>query len=149
MKKLAVTLLVLALSVSVLAFAGCGGGGNGGDADSPEKVVEEFMAATLAEDAETVYGLLSADSQAEVTDKEELVAGSKDAIDSYEVGEATISGDEARVPTSIVLAGLESSLDFEVVLLKEDGAWKISLSETGASMDEAFDELMGDIEVPQ
>ncbi len=128
MKKLAVTLLVLALSVSVLAFAGCGGGG---DAGSPEEVVEEFMAATLAEDAEAVYGLLSADSQAEVTDKEELVAGSADAIDSYEVGEATISGDEARVPTSIVLAGLESSLDFEVVLLKEDGAWRIPCPRPG------------------
>ena len=149
MKKIVVTLLVLALSVSILALAGCGGGGNGGNDDSPEQVVEEFMTATLAEDAEAVYDMLSVDSQAEVTDKEELVAGSADAIDSYDVGEATVSGDEARVPTTIVLTGLESTLEFDVVLLKEDGAWKISLSETGASMDEAFEKLMGEIEIPE
>ena len=149
MKKIVVTLLVLALSISILALAGCGGGGNGGNDDSPEQVVEEFMTATLAEDAEAVYDMLSVDSQAEVTDKEELVAGSADAIDSYDVGEATVSGDEARVPTTIVLTGLESTLEFDVVLLKEDGAWKISLSETGASMDEAFEKLMGEIEIPE
>jgi hypothetical protein len=149
MKKIVVTLLVLALSVSITALAGCGGDGNGGDADSPEQVVEKFMAATLAEDAETVYSLLSADSQAGVTDKEELVAGSTDAIDSYEVGTSTISGDEARVPTTIVLTGMDNPLEFEVVLLQENGAWKISLSETGASMDEAFNKLMGEIEVPE
>ena len=148
MKRIIVTLLALALTVSVIALAGCGGDGDGGNADPPEQVVEEFMAATLAEDAETVYGLLSAESQAEVPDKEELVAGSADVIDSYEVGTAVVSGDTARVPASLAMIGFESSLDFEVVLVKEDGAWKISLSETGASMDEAFDELMGEIEVP-
>ncbi|MEW6555144.1 MAG: hypothetical protein AB1384_12770 [Actinomycetota bacterium] len=148
MKKLVVILLALALSVSIPALAGCGGGSNGAD-DSPEQVVEEFMSATLAEDADAVYELLSEDSQAEVTDKEELVAGSADAIDSYEVGKATINGDEARVATSIALTGFEGSLDFEVVLLKEGGAWKISLSETGASMDEAFEELMGEMEIPE
>jgi predicted small lipoprotein YifL len=145
MRKTVVMLLALALSVTVLALAGCGGG----NADSPEQVVEEFMSATLAEDAEAVYELLSAATQAELTSTVDLVEGSADAIDSYEVGEATISGDEARVATSIALTGLDGPLEFEVVLVKEDGAWKISLSETGASMDEAFEELMGEMEIPE
>lgn len=148
MKKIIITLLVLALSISVLAFAGCGGS-DSGDGDSPEKVVEQFMQGTLAEDADAIYGLLSEASKAEVTDKEELVAGSADAIDSYTVGKATISGDEARVPSTIVLTGLDSTLEFDVVLVKEDGAWKISLSETGASMDDAFEKIMEDMELPE
>lgn len=147
MKKSAVILLVLALSLSMLALAGCGGSSE--SSDSPEKVVEKFMQGTLAEDADAVYELLSEDSQVEVTDKEDLVAGSADAIDSYTMGKAEISGDEARVPVSIVLKELDTTIEFDVVLLKEDGSWKISLSETGASMDEAFEKLFEDMELPE
>ncbi|MDD3718113.1 MAG: DUF4878 domain-containing protein [Actinomycetota bacterium] len=146
MKKIIITLLVLALSVSVLALAGCGGS-DSGDGDSPEKVVEQFMKSTVAEDADAVYDLLSEADQAEVTDKEELVAGSADAIDSYTVGKATISGDEARVPSTIVLTDLDSTLEFDVVLVKEGGAWKISLEGTGASMDDAFDKIFEDMDL--
>jgi hypothetical protein len=147
MKKIIVALLITALAVSILALVGCGGNGGGGS-DTPEQVVNGFMEATLAMDADAVFNMLSEDSKAEVADKQELVEGSTDAIDSYEVGKATISGDEARVSTSIAMKQIDSTLDFEVVLVKEGGAWKISLSETGASMDEAFQKLMEEIDIP-
>jgi hypothetical protein len=148
MKRLLITLFVLALAVSTLAVAGCGGG-NGDGADSPEKVVERFMQATIAGDADTVYDMLTESSKAEITDRQELVEGTSEVIDSYSVGKGTVSGERASVPTTIVLTELDSSLDFQVILLDEGGSWKISLDETSASLDQAFERWLEEFELPE
>jgi len=146
MKKAVIILLVLALAAAMLAFAGCGGGGS---SDTPEQVVEQFLSASMEENADAAYELISEDSKSELEDKESLVAGFSEGVDGYEVGTATISGDEARVPVSFNLAGLEAAVEFDMVLVKEDGAWKIAVADTNLEAEKALEELMQQLQPTQ
>ena len=146
MKKAVIMLLVMALAAATLAFAGCGGSGS---SDTPEQVVEQFLSASMEENADAAYELISEDSKSELDDKESLVAGFSDGIDAYEVGAATISGDEARVAIVFQLSGLEGDLEFDIVLVKENGAWKIALADTNLEAEKAIEELMQQLQPTQ
>lgn len=145
MKKAVIILLALALLATAYAFVGCGGGDDG----NPEQVVENFLEASTDGDADAAYDLLTEADKNEIVDKDELVEGFTEGVDSYEVGKTTVSGDEARVPINIRLAGSELDLAFDMILLKENGSWKISLADTETEMQVAFDKLMEGYELPE
>ncbi len=147
MRRAVIVLFVLALAAATLAFAGCGGDGT--SSNTPEQVVGEFLAAAVEGDADTAFELISEDSKTEVGDKENLVAGFSDSVSSYEVGDATITGDKAMVPVNYQLQGMDGGLEFNTVLIMENGSWKISLSDTNAEAEKALDELMQEFEPTQ
>jgi hypothetical protein len=140
MKKIIVLLLACSLVAGALVAAGCGGG-TSSDSGDPKATVEQFMKATFAEDADATYELLSSESKAGVENKEELVKGASDQLGDWSVGAVTEEGDTARVKVTLTMKEAAAELTFDVVLVKEDGSWKVSLEETGKSMDEAFNKL--------
>jgi len=141
MKRAVILLSVLALAALGLAFTGCGG--DGASSDTPEQVVEKFMAAAMAEDSDAAYDLISEDSKAEIGDEGNLVAGFSASVIGYEVGVATISGDRASVPMSYKLQGFEGEISFDTILFKESGGWKISLIETEKALEETMQQFYG------
>lgn len=141
MKKGITIMIVLTLALGAVATAGCGGGSTSKSED-PEAVVEQFMKATMGEDADATYELLSSESKAGVENKEELVKGASDQLGDWSVGAVSQEGDTARVKVTLKIKEAGSELTFDVVLVKEDDSWKVSLEETGKSMDEAFNKLM-------
>jgi hypothetical protein len=143
MKKAFILLLALALLATACAFVGCGGNG-----DSPQQVAEGFWKALEDGDADKAYGLLSEADKAEIG-KEELVEGFAEGVESYTVGEAEVSGDTARVPMSMLLAGSGIDLEFDMVLFNENGSWKVSFIEMNKEMQKAFEELMQEYEPPE
>ncbi len=136
--------LALALAVSAFTAAGCGGGSS----KSPDQVVNDFLQASMDENVDAAYAMLTQESKDELGSKEDLSGLSGD-IGSYDVGSAKISGDEAKVPVTMEIKDSGYEMEFDMVLVKEDGAWKISLSATEVEMEKALDELMQEIELPQ
>jgi hypothetical protein len=145
MKKAVIILFVMSLAATAFAFVGCGGG----DGGSPEQVVETFLKASTDGDADAAYEQITKADQAEIANKEELVEGFAEGVESYDVGEATISGDTARVALNLRLAGSGIDLEFDMVLTQENGSWKVSLSDTETEMQKAFDKLMQEYEIPE
>ena len=146
MKKAVIFAFVLALAAATLAFAGCG---NGESSFTPEQVVGEFLSAAMEGDADAAYDLITEESKSEVGDKESLVAGFSESVNSYEIGKGTVSGDRASVPVSYELEGLDGGIEFDTILNKENGSWKISLIDTNAAAEEALNELMQEYETEQ
>lgn len=138
-------LSVLVILVS-LVIAGCGDKAEvtGG----PDTVVVKFMEAALAEDADTAFQLLDRESQAEVGDKRQLVEGFSESIESYSVGHPEVSEERARVPLSLKLKAFEPEVSFGMILVTEDGAWKISLAESEAEMEKAMEEFFQEVQPP-
>lgn len=143
MRKAFILLLSLCIGVAALAVVGCGGGGS---SDSPEQVVEKFIKATIAGDADTAYSLISEDSKDEIETKEQLVEGVGEGVSDYSVGGASVSGDTAKVAASLTLKDLEFEMKFDMILVKEDGAWKIDLAQTQTEMEKTIEEFMKDFE---
>ena len=143
MKKAFILLLAVALLSTACAFVGCGG-----DGGSPQQVADSFWKALEDGDADKAYDLLSEADKAEIG-KEELVAGFARSIESYTVGEAEVSGDTAVVPMKTLIVGLEQELEFDMILFKENGSWKASLTEMNKEMQKAFEKLMQEYEIPQ
>jgi len=142
MKRAVILLFIVSLAALILAFAGCGG--DGGSSDSPDQVVEKFMAAAMEENSDAAYDLISEDSKAEVGDEENLVAGFSASVAGYEVGAAAISGDRASVPVTYQLQGFEGGIEFNMILVKESGGWKISLIETEKELEETMQQYYGE-----
>src|SRR4030042_3510731 len=111
MRKAVILLIALTLATMTFAWAGCGGGSS---SDSPEQVVEKFLSASMEENADAAYELLTQADKDELTDKEGLVEGFSQGVEGYEVGVATISGDEARVPVNFKLTGLDQDFGFDM-----------------------------------
>ncbi len=146
MRRSLVLLLALCLCAAVLVAAGCGGGDKSA---TPEQVVEKFVKAAMAGDADTAYSLISESSKGEIESKEELVEGVGEGVSEYSVGGASISGDTAKVATSLTLKDLEFEMEFDMILVKEGGAWKVDLAQTQAEMEKAVEEFMQNFELPQ
>ncbi|MBN2028403.1 MAG: DUF4878 domain-containing protein [Actinobacteria bacterium] len=142
MKRAVILLSVISLAALCLAFTGCGGGGE--SSDTPVQVVEKFMAAAMEGNSDAAYDLISEDSKAEIGDAENLVAGFSASVAGYEVGEATISGDRASVLLNYKLQGFEGGIEFNMILVKEGGAWKISLSETEKELEQIMQQYYGE-----
>lgn len=142
MKRAVILLSVFALAVLVLALAGCGG--EEVSSDTPEQVVEKFMTAAMAGDSDTAYDLISEDSKVEIGDEENLVAGFSASVMGYEVGTATISGNMASVPMSYQFQGFEGGIEFNMILVKESGGWKISLIETEKELEQIMQQYYGE-----
>ncbi|NPV58703.1 MAG: DUF4878 domain-containing protein [Actinobacteria bacterium] len=143
MRKVFILLLSLCIGVAALVVVGCGGGGS---SDSPEQVVEKFVKATMAGDADTAYSLISEDSKDEIESKEELVEGVGEGVSDYSVGGASVSGDTAKVATSLTLKDIDFEMKFDMILVKEGGAWKIDLAQTQTEMEKALEEFMKEFE---
>lgn len=135
----------MALSVH-LAVTGCGK--EPGITGGPDTVVVRFFEAALSRDAETAYGLLSLESQGKVEDKKELVEGFAESIESYSAGHPEISGEKARVPVTLDLKAFEQELKFDMVLVTEDRAWRIDLTESEAELEKAMEEFFQRVEPP-
>lgn len=147
MRRSLILLLSLCLCAAAVMAAGCGGGGD--KSATPEEVTEKFVKAAMAGDADTAYSLISESSKGEIEDKEELVEGVGEGVSEYSVGKASISGDTAKVATSLTLKDLDFEMKFDMVLVKEGGAWKIDLAQTQAEMEKAVEEFMKDFEPQQ
>lgn len=137
-----ICLLTSLLFSCLLLFFGCGEkvAVSGG----PETIVVKFFEASLAGDADTAYNLLTEASKAEIKDKGELVKGFSESIDSYSAGSPKVSDNKARVPVTLKLKAFESNLSFDMILMLENGLWRISLSESGAELEKAMEELFKD-----
>jgi len=140
-----VAVCALALSV-LLAVTGCGKEAE--TKGSPDTVVVRFFEASLAKDADTAYGLLSRESQGEVEDKKELVEGFAEIIDSYSAGHPEVSGEKARVPVILKLKAFEQDLEFDMILVTEDGAWRIDLPESEVELEKAMERFFQEVEPP-
>ncbi|MBC7254288.1 MAG: hypothetical protein H5T72_10020 [Actinobacteria bacterium] len=145
--KILVAAVVFILAALCLSFpSGCGrkvdltGG--------PDTVVVKFYEAAMAKEADTAFKLLDRESQAEVENKEQFVAGFSESIGSYSVGHPEVSGEKAKVPVTLKLKPLEHELRFDMVLVLEDGAWRISMPESEAEMMKARERLFKEIEPP-
>jgi len=141
MKRITAIVLaaVLATGILTLAAAGCGGGGSG-DAKGPEAAAQAFVDATMDADADAVYELLSAPSQKKVEDKESLVEGI-DYIKGLKVGKATMKDGKAYVETKMEIREVDQDLTFNIVVVEENGVWKISLPDTEDEMDKAAEKM--------
>ncbi len=116
-------LLRAAVIVLAIFAAGC-------SSDRPGAVADRFWAAARAGDLETVRAL-SIESEIATLELEE----GEGAIDSYELGEVAVDGERALVETRIRSRGdHDIEVDFETVLVRVDGEWKVHLDETGERM---------------
>ncbi len=144
MKKAMIIFFVLVLAATAYAIVGCGGG----DDSSPQQVAEGFWKALENGDADKAYDLLSESDKTQIG-KEELVEGFARSVESYSVGEAEISGNTAVIPVKTRLKNLEIDLEFDMILARENGSWKVSFSEMNNEMQKAFEEVMQQYETPQ
>lgn len=145
----------IAIVVVLLVIVG-GGAGAGWYfflRSTPEKTMEQFMAASMAGDEEAVKACLSSDSQPMASGAARGMGAfgrgprgrgaggdeEKPQVD-YEIGQAKTEGKRATVPLTMqapegVSQGTGMT-EFTVnyVLLREDGKWKIDFGETMEEM---------------
>jgi hypothetical protein len=143
MKKTAVILLSLSLAAGLVSLVGCGGG-----ADTPQQVAEKFVQAMLAEDGDAAWAVISEASKEGIS-KEQLVEGGSKGIEDFTIGDADIAENEARVKTSFVLTGLDQPMEFDMVLIREDGAWKVSLADTQTEIEKSLEALLEELGIQQ
>ncbi len=106
------------------------------------------MQAMLDEDGDAAWAIITAASKEGIS-KEELVEGGSEGIEDYSIGEAVTAGDEAKVKTSFVLTGLDKPMEFDMVLVREDGAWKVSLADTQAEIEKSLEALLEELGIQQ
>lgn len=140
MKRLFVTVITLTLLFSCLAASGCG--------DKKEEnseaigIVAKFMEASMSEDADAVWELLTKSDQEKVTDRKTLVEGASEVIESWTVGAETTENGKTKVAVTFTNPEASQTITFNVVLVKEGGKLKVSMGETEASLTEAVQRLM-------
>ena len=103
MRKVGVFLLVAFMMISLIAVIGCGGEDT---SESPKEVADKYMKASIALDVDTAYSLLSEVDQDNLS-KEQMRAEAQELEGlkfSYELGEERISGDEATVEVTLIIA---------------------------------------------
>ena len=130
----------VAIAVAVL-LAACGGGGDGGgdgaesaDQTAIEELVQDFVTAFEARDADTLVSLFSSDCprarrELEAAFQELDAAGVDTEIELRGVEVRSIEGDSAsvRVQSALIVDGEEESTDrITTQMVREDGEWKIA-----------------------
>jgi hypothetical protein len=98
--------------------------------DDPKIVVEKFIDAASRKDMTTVRSLATADSKFMLDKMENSIKKNDGGLKNFQfdrskvqIGEATITGDDATVPVKEMKSG--ESIDLP--LRKENGDWKVSL----------------------
>ncbi|MEN8143336.1 MAG: hypothetical protein ABFS14_00155 [Gemmatimonadota bacterium] len=94
-------------------------------------MAEQFWTAAQARDIETVEALSVESESTQLNFENE-----DNAIDAFELGDSFEEDGETLVPTSLKSSTGEKALefDFETVMVKREGAWKVDLDETGNRM---------------
>ena len=106
---------------------GPGAGGNGGQSDNgPEQTVRRLLQAAKDKDLQTAKDLTCDPLHSQIHDAPD--------VGSYTVGKATINGDSATVPFSVVSDG-DSENDVADVK-QQDGSWKVCNFSTEDSTDQ-------------
>ena len=132
--------VAIAVAVAVL-LAACGGGGDDGgdgvesaDQTAIEELVQDFVTAFEARDADTLVSLFSPDCprarrELEAAFQELDAAGVDTEIELRGVEVRSIEGDSAsvRVQSALIVDGEEQGTDrISTELVREDGEWKIA-----------------------
>jgi hypothetical protein len=131
MKKAFVLICLLVILAPAAVLAGCGSGTDTQESDvgSPEQVARSFWEASMTGDADTSWNLLSEELQSGLKNKEAWAqSGVSDTLgdNTIEVGKAKITGDTAEVTIRIMNGNAEIT-DSDVLLVKENGEWKVKL----------------------
>lgn len=122
----------LAVTVAVVAvgFAGCGGD----DERTPEATIEELYAAIADADYETVCSLADESAQQALIDQSDGAESCEEAapevfdedqaaaFGDVEIGEVVVEDDKATA----TVTSSEFETSDEVVLILEDGEWKVT-----------------------
>ena len=145
MKRIAVIIFILALVATGLMCTGCGGGD---DPEGAKEAAEGLWQAFMEGNSDAAWELVTAESK-ESVDKENLISGASEGVNNVILEEVTISGDEDRVWTALDLQGLDRELEFDTILLKEDGEWKVSLPDTEDEINEALKKIQEEIDTSQ
>ncbi len=130
MKKVLILACILLILVTAVVLAGCGGGSS--SSGTPEQAAEAFWAAALKQDTDATWSMLSSESQCVVENKTKWTAFLESLdIDgttvTFEVGKATIEGDQATLTVEFKADGKEEG-EAKMTMVKEDGTWKYHLS---------------------
>jgi len=96
----------------------------------PAAVAEAFWQAGRDGDIERARSFVSASSSAKMND------GTSSTLEDVWIGESTVDGDGATVETRVMAATGEQSrqIDFNTIMVREDGAWKVDLDATSQEM---------------
>lgn len=115
---------------ATLTAAACGA------ADSPGTVAEAFWTASKDGDKELAETYMVEGGSASISE-----GGSGSSIGEFSLGETAVDGERATVATTVTSMGEQSMvLDFNTVLVQQDGSWKVDLDQT---TDEMMRSLLG------
>jgi len=122
MNKLIKTVTVVIGAGAMLNFAGCG-------ASTPDGIAQEVVSCLKSADMDGISQYSTAEFTSSIGILKEMMDGSsKDEINKfkkelaskkYEVGQAVINGDKAKVPVKI------DGKERPISLVKIDGKWKV------------------------
>jgi len=145
MKRIVIIIFILALVAMGLMCMGCDGGE---DLEDAKKAAEGLWQAFMEGDSDAAWEFVTAESK-ESVNKENLVSGASEGVNNVILEEVTISGDEARVWTALDLEGLDRELEFDTILFREDGEWKVSLPDTEDEINDALKKIQEEIDSSQ
>lgn len=98
-------------------------GGTAEESRSPEAIAEAFMEAGNAADQEAFLELLTPAARTGLGGDDEGFSMTGGQFDEYEVGEATVEGQEASVPVTATQQGQPQ--DMSLKMRQESGAWRV------------------------
>ena len=123
--------MIFALGLAAFALAACGPFGGESDQDQAETAVTELIEARNDRDFERVCELLAASQldkfrQADTTCEEALPSlADRGVTTTIRVDEVRVSGERATVDATVNRDGQAGQAQ-TILLLKEDGDWKVS-----------------------
>jgi hypothetical protein len=129
MRKLVVIACIFSLLVSATALAGCAL--EDSSPETPKEVVKEFLHELASKDTNTAWDMLSEESQKALQSEPEFESlvlktlSEADELDSAVIVKTGRKGNVATVTFTAVIGGKKETNTLKLV--KEDGAWKISL----------------------
>jgi hypothetical protein len=118
------------VTVLVILFSAAGCGGGQAPARTPSEVTQDFLETLKDGDYAAAYGMLSSADRDSMTEKQwtedvgRELAGIDESV-TCEVTDEESAKNEAVVGIELTQGG--ESETFYIVLLKEGGAWKVSL----------------------
>ena len=122
----------LLLIATTLLALGC----SGSKLSDPKAVADQFWSATKTGKVAAIKPYVTEASLSHDMMKEDAQA----TTGTYTLGEAKIENDSATVPTA--LKDNEVNIEFQTVVVKEKGAWKVDVEKTMMTM---FNGAMGEL----